>query len=98
MVTKGGVLAHHGALDVLCRHFALLDGDLFAGGALQLWEVHLKTENLVTKPHTQKKTKRQFAPPTTTPNIPTHPLIGGFNPPERYEFIRLDHHPTYWGK
>ena len=25
-------------------------------------------------------------------------LVGGFNPSEKYEFVRLDHHPSYWGK
>jgi hypothetical protein len=25
-------------------------------------------------------------------------VIGGFNPLEKYEFGRLDHHPNYWGK
>jgi len=25
-------------------------------------------------------------------------LLGGFNPLEKYEFVRLDHHPNYWGK
>jgi hypothetical protein len=24
-------------------------------------------------------------------------LVGGFNPSEKYEFVRLDHHPSYWG-
>ena len=24
-------------------------------------------------------------------------MVGGFNPPEKYEFVRLDHHPTYRG-
>jgi len=24
-------------------------------------------------------------------------LVGGFNPSEKYEFVRLDHHPNYWG-
>ena len=28
----------------------------------------------------------------------THYLIGGFNPPEKYEFVRLDHHLNYGGK
>jgi hypothetical protein len=28
----------------------------------------------------------------------THYLIGGFNPPEKYEFVRLDHHPNFGGK
>ena len=30
----------------------------------------------------------------------THHIIriGGFNPLEKYEFVRLDHHPNYWGK
>jgi hypothetical protein len=25
-------------------------------------------------------------------------LDGGFNPPEKYYIVRLDHHPNYWGK
>ena len=25
-------------------------------------------------------------------------LIGGFNPSEKYEFVRLVHHPNYWGE
>ena len=25
-------------------------------------------------------------------------LVGGFNPSEKYEFVRLDHHPNYWEK
>jgi hypothetical protein len=25
-------------------------------------------------------------------------LIVGFTPPEKYEFVRFDHHSNYWGK
>ena len=24
-------------------------------------------------------------------------LVGGFNPSEKYEFVGLDNHPSYWG-
>ena len=24
-------------------------------------------------------------------------LVGGFNPSEKNGFVRLDHHPNYWG-
>ena len=25
-------------------------------------------------------------------------LVVGFTPSEKYAFVRLDHHPNYWGK
>jgi hypothetical protein len=27
-----------------------------------------------------------------------HRLVGGFTPSEKYEFVRLEYHPNYWGK
>jgi len=36
---------------------------------------------------------------TSRDGLSREDLVGGIpTPPEKYDFVRLDHHPNYWGK